>query len=270
MKYLHLATAAAGWLLLASCGGTKNSPGSDLPLSPLNDTGITLCSSGPEGSAVRCPQPEYPGQDAEYGRDAQANLSKVGGGNAGFDFTKLDSRGIPLANQTMTWDQEGSEQVGSRWSCVMDNVTGLTWEVKHADLNSVQYFQHKYSWFNDDTRNGGSPGSLEGGQCVGLTQCNTKDYLAYINTELKLCGSAQWRLPTINELLSIVDHSKVAPPLDTFYFPNASTDAHWSSQTVAHQPDYAWYVYFTAGGNSPLAKFAGGHILLVNDSVSTH
>ncbi len=71
----------------------------DKPTGKLNDTGITICGNDGTNNSV-CPVAGYPGQDAEYGRDAQAlagTLQKVGGGHAGFDFTKLDSEGNPLA-----------------------------------------------------------------------------------------------------------------------------------------------------------------------------
>lgn len=254
------------YALLTACGGAKDVLPTEHALSPLNDTGITGCSS-PEGSSLQCPQTQYPGQDAETGRDAQALLNKQGGGNAGFDFTKLDRLGLELEIQDQNWSDSGTESEGTSWSCVRDNVTGLVWEIKRAEKSSVQYFGHKYTWFNPSIANGGNPGTEEGGQCQGIDACNTEAYANYVNSEIALCGSRQWRLPTVDELLSIIDQSQVAPPLDTHYFPNASADAHWSSQTAAHEPDYAWYVYFTAGGNSRLAKFAGGHIILVNDQI---
>ena len=61
----------------------------------LNDTGITQCATDTQNN-LPCPQAGFPSQDAETGRDAQqtaGTLTKVGGGSAGFDFTKLDSGG---------------------------------------------------------------------------------------------------------------------------------------------------------------------------------
>lgn len=63
-----------------------------------------------------------PGQDARFGRDAaQANgqlaPAKVGGGNAGFDFTALDATGAVTTT------------LGSH-ACVKDNITQLIWSTE--------------------------------------------------------------------------------------------------------------------------------------------
>lgn len=106
---------------------------------PLNDTGIMKCGdyvydgSGSHQNTLNCASvgasqttsgidtdgdPVPAGQDAVYGRDAASNLSKVGYGPAGFDYTKLDANGDDLA------------EAATSWSCVRDNVSGLIWEVK--------------------------------------------------------------------------------------------------------------------------------------------
>jgi hypothetical protein len=74
----------------------------------LNDTGVTQCANLTQNNQA-CPQAGFPSQDADTGRNAQAGLSKAGGGSAGFDFTKLDNNGNPLDASTTSWD------------CVRDN-----------------------------------------------------------------------------------------------------------------------------------------------------
>lgn len=62
-----------------------------------------------------------------------------------------------------------------------------------------------------------------------------------------------WRLPTIQELLSIVDYSRFNPAIDTTFFRGVPTKDcwwFWSSTPVASSPsDYAWLVYFGYGGS---------------------
>ena len=107
----------------------------------LNDTGITWGGNFSSGnqSFNHCSPTGFSTatvQDCHIGRDAQAvagTLSKVGGGNAGFDFSKLSSAGTVLAIQNSTWSNSGSESSGTKWSCVRDNHTGLVWEVKTDD-----------------------------------------------------------------------------------------------------------------------------------------
>ena len=119
-------------LFLAACGGGDNSGGdTDVPAPvtlndtshSINDTGISTWGNA-NNSALSASPTGFPSQDADVGRDARAragNLVKVGGGSAGFDFTKLDARGNPLVGSALSW------------SCVRDNVTGLVWEIKTND-----------------------------------------------------------------------------------------------------------------------------------------
>ena len=62
----------------------------------LNDTGITTCSDG-ANNRLSCPRSDYPGQDAEYGRDANSATNSDSDGHAGFSFVKIGSTGEPLA-----------------------------------------------------------------------------------------------------------------------------------------------------------------------------
>jgi len=108
----------------------------NMPL--LNDTGLLIGGNYPTGNNADCSGETVSEQDCSTGRDKQAadgNLSKIGSGQAGFDFTKLGSDGTPLAIQNQTWDDLGNENSGTQWSCVKDNHTGLIWETK---VNSIQ------------------------------------------------------------------------------------------------------------------------------------
>jgi hypothetical protein len=210
---------------------------SDRPIGVLNDTGITICGNDDSNNLV-CPVADYPGQDAEYGRDALAmacELQKIGGGHAGFDFTKLDSDGNSLpANAT-------------RWSCVKDNVTGLIWEVKSND-GGLRDKDNFYTWYEPDNgKNGGSPGSRDGGICTGSI-CDTYGYVQAVNTQ-NLCGASDWRMPDVNELLSIVNNARSYPAIDTDYFPDNDWTKwnFWSSSSFAAYPYYAWFVDFFYG-----------------------
>lgn len=110
----------------------------------LNDTGITAYGNTTENGLTE-PVTGFSGQYAEYGRDAQVTagmLIKVGDGNAGFDFTKLDVEGKAVAADA------------DEWACVQDNVTGLVWEVKTTD-GGLQYSDHTYSWYNSTRGNYG-------------------------------------------------------------------------------------------------------------------
>ena len=66
---------------------------------------------------------------------------------------------------------------------------------------------------------------------------------------LELAGGDGWHLPTVPELLSLVDYSRAEPAIDTTVFA-CESNWYWSSTLYAGSPSVcAWNVYFN-GGNS--------------------
>ena len=96
------------------------------------------------------------GQDAEFGRDARLPSNK--NGQAGFRFTKLDASGASLPASAPAW------------SCVRDDVSGPTWEIRSAEPG-LRYFNNIYSYSAAEA------------------------FAANVNKK-GLCGKTDWRLPT--------------------------------------------------------------------------
>jgi len=82
-------------------------------------------------------------------------------------------------------------------------------------------------------------------------------------------GYADWRLPTIDELQTLVHCSKgknpdgsckagsETPTINRQAFPNAGVSRVWSGSPYANYSDIAWYVGFNIGGSSAsLCDFA--------------
>jgi hypothetical protein len=65
--------------------------------------------------------------------------------------------------------------------------------------------------------------------------------------ELQLAGHADWRLPSRQELQTILDLTKHDPAIDTSLFPGTKSEAYWSGCRLAADPDYAWIVSFYHG-----------------------
>jgi hypothetical protein len=58
-----------------------------------------------------------------------------------------------------------------------------------------------------------------------------------------------WRLPTVDELQTIVDRTKYEPAIDTEAFPDTGSDWYWTSTPWARRPESAhWVVNFDYGG----------------------
>lgn len=58
---------------------------------------------------------------------------------------------------------------------------------------------------------------------------------------LSLAGSG-WRVPSVSELLTLVDESRQAPAIDPNAFPNTALGPWWTSSSLAAHPTYAWTV----------------------------
>jgi len=60
---------------------------------------------------------------------------------------------------------------------------------------------------------------------------------------LKNFEDGKWRLPTINELFSLIDFTRYNPALPKEYpFVNVQSLHYWSSTTLANYTGNAWYV----------------------------
>lgn len=232
-----------------------------LPINPINDTGIGFQATATTIGSVH--QADYPGQDGQRGHDvihSNGLLEKAGRGDQGFDFTRLDSIG------------DEQDDITQPWSCVRDNVTGLVWEVK-TDDTMLHGSVHTYSWFLTE-QNGGLPGDVSGaGTSCTIAQCNTLDFIAAVNAQ-GLCNFFDWRLPTHNELLSVLHLGKNSSPLiDDEYFPNTNEGIaaplfYWTSQPSVDgvsndAAQNAWTIDYATGNDNFLNKSTPARVRLV-------
>ena len=65
---------------------------------------------------------------------------------------------------------------------------------------------------------------------------------------LSLDGTG-WRLPTIKELLTIVDTTKTNPSIDATAFPSTPAEHFWASSPYVLTANYAWNVDFSDGSS---------------------
>lgn len=234
-----------------------------LPIQPLNDSGVIQQAT--DSQILTEYQADYPGQDGQRGQDiihANGLSEKAGRGQQGFDFTRLDAIG----------DEVDSEE--TTWSCVRDNITGLIWESKTSPLTTgLHSSAHSYTWYQVENSAGFAGDQSGNAASCSLNNCNTSEFIDQVN-EQALCNFRDWRLPTHNELLSLVHFGQSRPPMiDSDYFPNTTDSStqpvwYWTQDSSADgisnaQARNAWAIDFTSGNDNFLNKSTAGKVRLV-------
>ncbi len=180
-----------------------------------------------------CPKSGFAGQDGEAGRDASGLSNAEADGSKGFSFAKAATNA-------------GTAEVVSSntavWDCVQDNVTGLVWEAKTA-INKTDVFTH----------------------------AQAQTYVATLNGAA-LCGYTDWRLPTPQELASLVDSSvsfsSATATIDQTFFADQQRTYYWTATGDVGDATGAWVVDFSSGLMAPLAKTLQHGVRLVRGTAS--
>jgi hypothetical protein len=206
---------------------------------PVPDTGQTTCYDV-AGNVIICPSP---GQ-ALYGQDVNYNINPM-------SYTKLDGSGNALAS------------TATEWIMVRDNVTGLIWEMKNGkdgikNYNNPRDADNTYTWYDSNpATNGGYAGTSGNGT-------DTEDFIKALN-DVHYGGYSDWRIPSVKELASIVNHSLLypGPTIDSGYFPNTQGWYYWSSTTDVSSAANAWGVSFIDGYDGSNVKSSSGYVRAV-------
>jgi hypothetical protein len=149
----------------------------------------------------------------------------------------------------VTADGGPTDPVPGTFECVLDQFTGLTWEVK-SDRPGLHDWRNTYSWYDPDESSQGEldyRGTPMGGACSG-SECDTHSWVEAVNTE-GYCGHHDWRVASRDELASISDPRKKADPPTTNmnYFPYMQAGEYWSGNDYSFQWNAAWVWSFQHG-----------------------
>lgn len=155
------------------------------------------------------------------------------------------------------------------YACVIDEQTGLYWEVK-SDEPGLHDWRNTYTWFDPASEHGELDyrGTENGGACVG-SPCDTAQYVKAVNAA-EHCGFSDWRVPSKDELFSISDlrrHNN-PPTINTKYFPYTQVGEYWSVNDYSFQHDAAWGWSFEFGHDRVDWKAAPKFLRLVRGTPS--
>tara|TARA_R110001583_G_scaffold1028_1_gene8879 strand:- start:83 stop:604 length:522 start_codon:yes stop_codon:yes gene_type:complete len=89
-------------------------------------------------------------------------------------------------------------------------------------------------------------------------------YVAALNAAGGFAGRADWRMPSINELSSIVDRRCFAPSITLSVFPDTPSSAYWSS-TPSLTDNLGVSIDFSTGSDLVPEVVTDRHVRLVRD-----
>ena len=202
---------------------------------------------------------------------SQSQLIKLIGSSHS-DYTKLDAYGYELPSSAKSW------------ACVLDNRSGLIWEVK-TDDGGARDKDNKYRWGGKGVSDRAlkwvenSPGNKHPESRWSGSGDRYDDWNKLVtaaNSE-QLCGFSDWRVPDLYQLASLVrcrggsyqnldkgcSGSYQKPTIDTEYFPNAQSSWYWSASPDADSSDVAWRLNFSYGNDDNYSRSLNYHVRLV-------
>lgn len=133
--------------------------------------------------------------------------------------------------------------------CATILASGLTWELK-TDDGGIHDKDNVYRW-------GGSGAEKTG--TIFFDDWNS--LLNATNTE-KLCGFDDWRVPTIDELKTLVTSTAAKPTINPEIFQLTLEAPYWSVSAYQNYPEHAQTVDFATGTSNYYNGFRGDRLPL--------
>jgi hypothetical protein len=184
----------------------------------ISDISVNVVSYNSDTGVVHIPK-------VVVGADVYAvDMQKEG---QGLDFTVTgavvaESYRIPDTGQTISY-------------------TAISGEDADYTINPPSYTNHGNGTMTDNVT-----GLMWQREDDGATR-TWSDAVVYCES-LGLAGYADWRLPSLREMVGIVDYGRFSPAINSAAFPNTGLSEYWSYTTDASNGSYAWCVDFNLNG----------------------
>jgi hypothetical protein len=226
----------------------------------LTDSGVISYYNNGRFDAL-VPDGEHPYQDADFGLDTN-DLYANRNGVYGFFYNKIDDAGNALPANNTRQECTYDAHTGLTWEIKSEffhhdfSEKPTAEELEYELMITGQHYNNRngrYRYYNaDDTKNGGSRGSVNNKELTApvfasqscmfpprdhpmhissVTQrgCTTDSYVALVNKTAK-CGAIDWRLPSINELQTLMVYEVSHRGFDQDYFPDTDASEAYNGQ----------------------------------------
>ncbi len=181
---------------------------------------------------------------------------------------------LPDTNQRACFDATAAAACPSMSSCESTAFCGQDaqygWDLSHATSEHFTVSATGEPTVKDEVTGliwQGCEAGANGTTCLGgaAQAMAWSDAVAYCDG-LTWSGVGDWRLPSHQELLTIVDFGSFAPAIRLAAFPATPSASFWTITTWATDPTMAWAMNFNVGENlTPLKTDATLHVRCVRD-----
>jgi hypothetical protein len=161
-------------------------------------------------------------------------------------YTKIANNGAELPDSAYFGSNTGD------WACTRDNATGLIWEVK-----TTSGLRNQSNTYTNYDSSYGTPTQI-------ADAANSQGFVAAVNTA-SLCGYGEWRLPSKDELLGLVNLT-ATPTINATYLPNTPGALFWTATPLASDAASAWDIDFSNGAVYNDARSLASRVRLVRSA----
>jgi hypothetical protein len=103
----------------------------------------------------------------------------------------------------------------------------------------------------------------DGSTCTGNAATYTWQAALQQSSGSTLAGYDDWRLPSVEELRSLVAYDRFSPAINNAIFPNTPISWYWSSSPNANTSDGGWIVSFYDGFDGIHSRGNAYHVRIV-------